>query len=374
MHRNIVYIHRADFDKRPPVISAVFNLLRLGYSVILVTTGITPEYRQRLEDQGVIIYVVPYKTRVKNNVFSKIYNNLKYRIGVYHILKKNIGDNHILWLEGNYTYVALLGLSIKKHQLILQVQELYSGCLQKIATNYLIKKAKVIFMPEYNRAILYYFKFKLKKMPLILPNKPDFQISHQELLGYRKKYSAFLEKVGSRKIILYQGLIHKERDLTDFMSFFKSLTDEYIFVLVGKDYGMLSKYKSINPSLIHIDYLSAPEYLFFTSIAYIGIVTYEMHSLNSVYCAPNKIYEYASFGVPMIGNNIPGLKYTVGLYQAGVIIDELRENEICSAICEINANYQFYRENSKTLFLSVDNKSTIHKALKAMIYNENTSN
>ena len=33
--------------------------------------------------------------------------------------------------------------------------------------------------------------------------------------------------------------------------------------------------------------------------------------LNALYCAPNKIYEYAGCNIPMIGTDVLGLKRTV---------------------------------------------------------------
>ena len=221
-------------------------------------------------------------------------------------------------------------------------------------------------MPEYNRAILYYFRFKLNQLPIILPNKPDFEISRAQLLDCELKYKDFEKKVGNRKIILYQGLICEERDLSPFMEAFEKISTDYVFVVVGKDYGMLSRYKQINPSLIHVDYLSAPEYLFFTSKAYIGIVTYEMKSLNSVYCAPNKIYEYASFGVPMIANDIPGLRYTVGYNKAGVVLNGLDRNAILSAVKNIEIKYREYSDNARNMFTTVNNRETIKKTLERL--------
>lgn len=32
-------------------------------------------------------------------------------------------------------------------------------------------------------------------------------------------------------------------------------------------------------------------------------------SLNNIYCAPNKIWEYSRFGLAMVGNDIPGLLF-----------------------------------------------------------------
>jgi glycosyltransferase involved in cell wall biosynthesis len=39
----------------------------------------------------------------------------------------------------------------------------------------------------------------------------------------------------------------------------------------------------------------------------IGIISYQMKGLNTIYCAPNKIYEYAAYGLPIISSPQPTL-------------------------------------------------------------------
>ena len=71
---------------------------------------------------------------------------------------------------------------------------------------------------------------------------------------------------------------------------------------------MLRKYRQIDDSLIHIEFIPAPDYLLFISMCKMGIVRYDRGMLNRVYCVINKIFEYVEFGKLMIENNIYGLK------------------------------------------------------------------
>ena len=90
--------------------------------------------------------------------------------------------------------------------------------------------------------------------------------------------------------------------------------NEYLFVFLGRDLsGYVENLKKQGYNVEHIPFTPAPDYLYFTSRAYIGIVNYADNCLNNIYCAPNKIYEYSAFGVPMLANDIPGLRYTVGV-------------------------------------------------------------
>src|SRR5690606_36887593 len=102
------------------------------------------------------------------------------------------------------------------------------------------------------------------------------------------------------KVILYQGLISRERDLTYILQAINELNEEFVPIIMGKDYGMIDKYKKICPRIVHISYIPSPQHLYITSIARLGILMYDPISLNQIFCAPNKTFEYAGYGVPMI--------------------------------------------------------------------------
>ena len=47
---NIVLIHRADLDKRPPVLSAAINIISLGHNLTIITTGVSDKVKSELEN------------------------------------------------------------------------------------------------------------------------------------------------------------------------------------------------------------------------------------------------------------------------------------------------------------------------------------
>ena len=134
--------------------------------------------------------------------------------------------------------------------------------------------------------------------------------------------------------------------------------------MVGKDGGMVEHYKKIDTNVVHIDFMPVPDYFVFTANAYVGILSYDSSILNNAYCAPNKIYEYGYFALPMIGNDIPGLRYTIEKENAGIIIDEEDVVSIKNAIIKIDANYEEFSKASRDLFEKCDNRKTIDETLK----------
>lgn len=152
--------------------------------------------------------------------------------------------------------------------------------------------------------------------------------------------------------------------MVEFAKALKSANKDYILLLMGLDrYNSVSKIKQIYDKTIFVDYIPAPHHLEVTSYAKIGIVFYRPDSLNKVFCAPNKIYEYSGFGIPIIGNSIPGLKNTVGKYGAAECIN-LTQNNIIETINKIENNYEIYSQNAKKFFESTDNLKTTKQLLE----------
>lgn len=98
-----------------------------------------------------------------------------------------------------------------------------------------------------------------------------------------------------------------------------------------------------------------------TKEAYIGVLTYfpRPYSINSVinpiYCAPNKIFEYAKYGIPMISNDIPALHYIFNEYSCGKCINyPMTPQSIASIIGDISQNYNQYSSGSHNYYESVN--------------------
>ena len=116
-------------------------------------------------------------------------------------------------------------------------------------------------------------------------------------------------------------------------------------------------------------YITAPYHLEVTSHAFIGILIYApvygtfTSPLNSIYCAPNKLYEFSHFGIPMIGNNIPGLKYTIESYKMGCCLPFFNAESLKNAITDLTDNYETYAENARRFYDEDDKTSVIRLAL-----------
>lgn len=221
-----------------------------------------------------------------------------------------------------------------------------------------LKAADAVMVPEYNRACILKLWMGLKTLPIIIPNKPGW---HPLLRKMPCDYENLLK---DQKIVLYQGIINRNRDISTLCRAVGRIQN-FKLVLMGrgeKDY--IDELKSAFSHILFIPFVNPPEHLNITSYARIGIVKYDWYDMNHLFCAPNKTWEYTGFGIPVLGNELPGLVYSIGSYKAGVLTDMEDEEAIAKAIKEIDEHYCEYGQNAKNYFNSVDINKLINETIK----------
>lgn len=72
----------------------------------------------------------------------------------------------------------------------------------------------------------------------------------------------------------------------------------------------------------------------------IGLISYPQTGLNNLYCAPNKLYEYAQVGLPILARENPVLRDALGRYRIGVVT-----NDVVAGVLEIEEEMDALRSN-----------------------------
>lgn len=359
----IVVLNKEILQNRPPVLSTLLSLSDLGHDVSIVCVDINEYWRKELAKRDIEYYIIPDKK--KRNKIGKIFEYLNFKKKTLSHLSEKVDDNNtLLWVIGGNT-IFCMGESLKKYKYILQIQELHENdASYKRVFAKVINDACAVFVNEYNRAVLYQCWYNMRIRPYVIPNKPYFIDTNSSFDISSHVDANSLGRIKNSKVILFQGQIVSYRDLSPYIRAAKELGG-YQIVLLGNEYGMVDKYKLIDDSLIYIKRIPAPQYLGITVLSHICLITYDPHSLNNAYCAPNKIFEYGAFGKPMIGNDIPGLK-VVEKHHAGLLVDEDNIDSIKDALIAIERDYRFYSEGAKLLYDSVDNNTTIASVLSSL--------
>lgn len=358
----ILYIHKDLIFRCPPDISTLLMLKDLGHDVSLITCGINETMQHEFAQRHIAVHVLNNCVDAPSRV-AKILQYRRFAKNVKRLLQQYPHDT-LLWLEGG-SAIWSLGSMLRGRRYVLQIQELWETTPRFFkAIGKVIHQAEAVFMPEFARTSLYQVWFHLKQRPTVLPNKPYFLPTTEALAALRKNYPEYVRLFAEKKVLLYQGHINYDRDLTAYVEAIRRLGPDYRLVLMGKDYGAVQHYKEIDPNIVHIDFIPAPDYLLMTSMAYIGILGYSPISENNIFCAPNKIYEYTAYGLPVLGNDIPGLYYIINQYHAGEIANEKNADALFEALQKLIAHYDDYSQGARRLFAAADNKETLRRALE----------
>lgn len=370
----IVVVLLTHIDNLPPARNLLLVLSKLGYEVALITMYSDALPNEIKENKKMCIYDL--QPQIEYNKIKCFINRFKRRYTVRKLLKEITNKDDIVWTVTDYDAMEC-GKVLLKYRHVMQLMELIEDIpyfdeipFLKAHLSLIGGKAKVVVVPEYNRAFLQQGYWNLKDVPIVLPNKPfiDFHERRLEITNLEAK--SVLEKIKDKKIILYQGVFGYERVLDQFIEAVEMLGDEYCVLLVGRYDEEAKKLLKKYPKTYFIPFMKAPEHLKVTSYAHIGILSYVItnnirHYLpfNAMYCAPNKIYEYANFGIPMIGNNIPGLNYPFEKYNIGKCAEQLTAVKIAEAIQAIELNYSEMSKKCIDFFNSVNLEEIIIKII-----------
>jgi len=132
---------------------------------------------------------------------------------------------------------------------------------------------------------------------------------------------------------------------------------------MGPDHGSVNLLRAVCPAMIHIPPIAAPKHLMVTSHASVGIVCYSFESLNNIFCAPNKVWEYSGFGLPILAQRLPGVIPYVEGFSAGVCVEFERPEEVAQGIQRLIEDESVYRLGAQRLYESCDVKSLFAAAL-----------
>ncbi len=155
------------------------------------------------------------------------------------------------------------------------------------------------------------------------------------------KTNHFRNDLGIREdqvILLYQGGLVKGRGVDLIVNAFKErVDDKIVLVLMGE--GQL-KEKIMSEALLcsNIYYYPAVDskiVLEYTASADIGIHLIQNTCLNHEYCMPNKLFEYAMAGLPVLVSNMKDMSKLVNEYKMGSVIKDFLVVEINQAIDEM---------------------------------------
>ena len=360
--KKILIVNKTQFDTFPPLLSLKKAFNELDFCVDVLTVRNSDKSIFRKEEKC-------YEIKLHKKVF--FISSLVWYFKFLFKLKEILNNNYqFIWIEGGDT-ISLFGLFFKpKKNYILQLSELYDKVpFYKFLIGLSVNKFNTVVVPEINRAFIFKVWFKMNKIPLILPNKPNYDnlnLKTNNTLNDQEIINAIVKFVGNRKMLLYQGLIANDRKFNGVVDFVKDSPD-YCLVLIGKNIGYLEEINNDCENVYYAGFFTPPSHLEVTKLAHICIMSYDTTSLNKVYCAPNKMWEYTKFNKPILSQNLPGVELIFNKYLIGEVCDVNDLNNVTNSIIKIDENYLKYAENSFKFYNSINYKEEVSHILNCAI-------
>lgn len=210
----------------------------------------------------------------------------------------------------------------------------------------IVKKVSVLIAAQKERAKIMKKFYKLEKMPIVVRNVSKLPRSDKQLKPeIEKACNDFFKKPGIT--IGYAGAIDLGRGLEELLKAAENLNGTHKVFIVGSgvDSQILREraveYKKIQ--ILQIDAVPYEQLAVVLKKCDIGFVYYSTDTLNNKYCASNKIYEYASIGIPMVSNDNPTVRSILEKWEIGV-----SGNDLAEGIRKVSDNLDTYKKNTIT--------------------------
>lgn len=353
-------------------------LLDLGYEVNLIGFNADKIAEPMRSNKNCHMFHIVGK--LSKNGIDELFKRAEKRRLIKDTFKSCMKDSVCVWVVSLAGFIPLKK-EIIKYDNVVRVAELVDklvgrdrllghSFIRRYHIEKQILKAQKIVVPEINRAYIQKVFWHLPELPTVLPNKPykmETGVLPDNLLQAIEQL-----KREPKKIILYLGVVGPDRNIEDFA---KAVSDskEYAFYLAGNvlPYAKESlkrieacggKYLGIFSRPGHFELI---KYAHIGALPYVPLIASGNSEINALYCAPNKIFEYAGMGVPMIGSDVFGLQIPFEKWRIGECCNNQPES-ILKAIKTVENNYEQMKVNCKAFYDSVDVKSIVQKTLSSI--------
>lgn len=192
-----------------------------------------------------------------------------------------------------------------------------------------IRSCDLVIVVGENIADWYTHAYGIER-PLVVKNAPK---RHDQV-----KKNLFRESLGilpAQKILLYQGGLMKGRGVQLILDAFKARSQNDV-VAVFMGYGDLvsevEQAAKSNTNIFYFPAVSPNVVLDYTASADIGISLIENTCLSYYFCMPNKLFEYAMAGLPIVVSDMKEMAHAVQEYEFGAVLNDYSIESINASV------------------------------------------
>ncbi len=367
----------------PPTIDLIKKLNAKGNEIVCITI-FPSNYLKSLELENVSnISLWPSEISMQGLIsYKKGMSGVLFRID--ECIKKILGrrlkkviDEELkkggkLWVVNEMTTMVAGTSFLKNKKYLFTVYELHERKVLNDTIRKAAQNAELVIVPEYCRAHIMQSRYELKETPMVIPNKSDIAIDTIELSDKAlcAIQAAECEREKGIRLVLYMGGIGRERPLESFLNAIEA-NKNYKLAIIGRKTPYLCELQEkYGEKIVYLGAFLPPEHLAVARHTDIGLLNYviisQKQGLNALFCAPNKIYEYTGLGLPVLGNDIPGLRFDIQRSCCGYIVDYQKEDTVISALDSIVADYEYFSNNAKAFYKNTDIDGLLLVALQRL--------
>jgi len=203
----------------------------------------------------------------------------------------------------------------------------------------IVHKVDLLVCASQERAALMKEHYHLSKAPLVVENISylplGFDISKIDAANQLEDFFA-----DNTPTLVYAGVVTKSRKIGSLFDMAAKLAPDVKLLIVGNGDALNElKEKAAGQDKLKCCFTGAVLYEALGEILKrcdVGYLYYPTNTLNNINCASNKIYEYASVGLPIVANNNPTVKRILEQGGIGVASDDF-EQALKKALSNLDA-------------------------------------
>jgi glycosyltransferase involved in cell wall biosynthesis len=371
----VLMLYPGTVGELPPLITAAVCMARLSSEVTMVVGRCAPETAEHLRRHSVAVAALgpgPYPLGLAGRATACA------RVGLLFRKTVRAWRPDVLWYHGGHAmrYAALAGGGNTVF-VVAHAHEMYpEGSGLDRMQNRVCRSAGLVICPELNRRWMLQIRSRSKARFVVVPNDvlPEAQAGAPVPPG---TLQVFRQHGGSPEcdtFLIYQGLFSADRCLLQAIAAFRGLPSGrpgLILLGGGRDPGYTRRVRDAaagDSRIAIVPRIEPPGHLRVTAGCAGGILLYAPTELNNVYCAPNKIFEYARAGLPMILPDYPGLAAINDAYGLGVTCNPLDPASIRQAMERVLGGAEQSRGAGAGRFLaSVPPLSTLYEHVLGLL-------
>ncbi len=161
----------------------------------------------------------------------------------------------------------------------------------------------------------------------------------------------------SMQIFLYLGGLQQGRAIEPMLEAFTG-ADRIALVFMG--YGgtssegkrlnaLVRKTAGLHPNIFFHEPVRQSELPNYVSSADVGLCLIEDMCLSYRYCLPNKLFEYAMGGLPVIVSDLPEMRDKVEHYNCGIVCRDFSEEGILESVEEVLKGFDSFGANARNM-------------------------